>query len=82
MTVSPGFADTCHEADSSVCVMMQGRLYSCQDLNGNFLHSEYVLPQGQYITREWCEDAAAQVTTPAYHSVVNVTLPAYTPQRR
>jgi hypothetical protein len=65
-----------------VFVVLQGRLYSCQDLQGNLLHSEYVLPEGQFITRQWCEDTAAQVTTSAYHSAINVTVPAYTIERR
>jgi hypothetical protein len=57
-------------------------MYSCQGPDGKLLHSEYVLPQGQYITREWCEGTAVQVTTSAYHSAINVTVPAYTPERR
>ncbi|KAF6257951.1 Ion transport protein-domain-containing protein [Scenedesmus sp. NREL 46B-D3] len=33
--------------------LLAGRMYSCQDPQGNLLQSEYVLPQGQHITREW-----------------------------
>eukprot|EP00882_Tetradesmus_deserticola_P033810 GHRQ01038657.1.p1 GENE.GHRQ01038657.1~~GHRQ01038657.1.p1 ORF type:complete len:184 (+),score=57.40 GHRQ01038657.1:62-613(+) len=60
----------------------QGRLYSCQDPDGSLLRAEYVLPRGQHITREWCEDTATRVTSSAYHSAINVTVPAYTPERR
>lgn len=61
--------------------LLAGRLYSCQDADGNMFDADYVLPPGQQITREWCENSSLQITTSAYHVGINATLPPYTPQR-
>lgn len=64
------------------CAVLQGMLYSCQDSDGNIFESSYVLAAGQQITKDWCEDATLQVNTSAYHATINVSVPAYTPDRR
>jgi hypothetical protein len=56
-------------------------MYNCQDASGQLYDADYVLPPGQYITRDWCVNSSLAVTTSAYHSSINVTIPAYTPPR-
>jgi hypothetical protein len=56
-------------------------MYNCQDASGQLYDADYVLPPGQYITRDWCVNSSLAVTTSAYHSSINVTIPPYTPQR-
>jgi hypothetical protein len=60
----------------------QGAMRSCQDSSGRLLDAAYVLPAGQPITRAWCEDGSVQVSSSAYHSRLNVSLPAYTPDKQ
>lgn len=55
-------------------------MYGCQDASGQLFDADYVLP-GQHITRDWCLNSSLEVTTSAYHSSINVTMPPYTPQR-
>lgn len=62
-------------------VFPQGALYGCQDSSGQLYDSDYVLPAGQHITRDWCLNSSLQVKWSAYHDSINVTIPPYTPQR-
>lgn len=56
-------------------------MYSCQDPSGQLYDSDYVLPPGQHINRDWCVNSSLQVTESAYHAGINVSVPAYTPAR-
>lgn len=71
----------CADGLCCICCLLQGSMYSCQNPSGQPFDAEYVLPAGQHITRDWCLNSSLQVTTSAYHSSINITVPPYTPQR-
>ena len=56
-------------------------MYGCQNASGQLFDADYVLPAGQTITRDWCLNDSLEVTSSAYHSSINVTMPPYTPRR-
>lgn len=70
----------CLYVSGLVCTL-QGAMYSCQAPDGSLYDADYVLPPGEHISLTWCLNGSLQVTTSAYHSSINVTIPPYTPQR-
>jgi hypothetical protein len=70
VAVDPDYAPCC----------LQGLLHSCQDADGVPVDPDYVLPPGQQLTRQWCTNDSLVVESSAYHAVINVSVPPYTPQ--
>jgi len=63
--------------------LLAGRMHYCAEEGGDYIDPYYVLPQGETITKAWCEssdskrDGPRTITASHYHSQIGVAVPPY-----